>query len=79
MLQAPPEAFSQTIAVNMCGVDVTIKRPGGAIRIPGVKVLAKTAQGQQVEVKKHTTPGFIIDEKTDHPLWAALDDNGRDI
>jgi len=63
----------------MCGVDVVIKRPSGSIRIPGVKVMAVNETGEDIQVRKTTTPGFIIDEKTDHPLWGELDANQADI
>jgi len=71
------EAFNSAIAVNMCGVDVVVRRPSGAVKIPGVKVMAITESGASEEVRKTTTPGFIIDEKGDHPLWGAIDDNQR--
>jgi hypothetical protein len=77
--QASNEAFNSAIAVNMCGVDVVVRRPSGAVKIPGVKVMAITESGASEEVKKTTTPGFIIDEKGDHPLWGAIDDNQREI
>ena len=78
-VSAPSEAFSRQVALGMASLDVQIRRPSGAIKIPGVKVMASNGHGDETNVKRHTRPGFIVDDPLDHEFWAKIDENGREI
>ena len=78
-MPAPSEAFSRQVALGMASLDVQIRRPSGAIKIPGVKVMASNGHGDETDVKRHTRPGFIVDDPLDHEFWFKIDENGREI
>ena len=71
--------FHAVIAANMCGVDLTVKRPSGRFQIRKVEVTADDEFGHReaLDLKKVTAPQFITDSRADHELWFAIDENAR--
>lgn len=73
--------IDQTIAANIAGVDIVIRRPSGKYQIKdvGVEATDETGNREKLDTTKVTRPCFIIDGKNDHPLWADLDENEHQL
>lgn len=77
----PQTHIDQTIAANIAGVDIVIRRPSGKYQIKDVAVEATDDIGnrEKLDTAKVTRPCFIIDSKNDHHLWADLNENEHQL